>query len=153
VPGKVTGESDVVIDLKHAKPWRLSATLDDSGSKSTGQLQAGLNLAIDNLFGINDLFNIGINNDADNSGGVRGTRGSSAYYSMPMGNLTFTLSAGASHYQQQVNGTFQKFMSSGKSTIWSSRPPTCFIATRAVKPASSSAPASAGAMPISTTPK
>lgn len=115
VPGQVAGESDVVIDLKHAKPWRLSATLDDSGSKSTGQLQAGFNLAIDNLFGINDLFNIGINNDADNNGEVRGTRGSSAYYSMPQGNFTFTLSAGASHYHQQVNGAFQKFISSGKS--------------------------------------
>lgn len=115
VPGDLPGESDVVIDLKRGNPWHLSVSLDDSGARGTGKLQAGLNLAIDNLFGINDLFNININNDADNHSGNRGSRSSSTNYSMPWGNFTFTLSAGSSSYHQLIAGANQSFISSGKS--------------------------------------
>jgi hemolysin activation/secretion protein len=115
VPGDLPGESDVVIDLKHGKPWRFSASLDDTGAEGTGKLQAGFDLAIDNLFGINDMFSIAFNNDADNNSGNRGTRGSSANYSMPWGNFTFTLSGGSSFYHQFIAGANQTFISSGKS--------------------------------------
>lgn len=115
VPSELPGESDIVISIKRSKAWRVSANLDDTGAKSTGKLQAGFNLAIDNLFEANDLFNVGINNDADNSGGNRGTRGSNAYYSLPWGNYTFTLSAGDSYYHQLIAGNTQSFISSGKS--------------------------------------
>lgn len=116
VPGDSPGESDVLVSLKRGKPWRLTATLDDSGAKGTGKLQAGASLAIDNPFGINDLFSITLNNDADNSSGNRGTRGSSVNYSMPWGNFSFTLSAGNSYYHQLVAGANQSFVSSGKSS-------------------------------------
>ncbi|WP_268907111.1 POTRA domain-containing protein, partial [Collimonas silvisoli] len=42
VPGEMPGESDVVITVKRGKPWKLTGTLDDSGAKGTGKLQAGL---------------------------------------------------------------------------------------------------------------
>lgn len=115
LPGDMPGESDVVIDLKRAKPWRFSASLDDTGAQGTGKLQAGLDLAIDNPFGINDSFSVSINNDADNNSGNRGTRGSSANYSMPWGNFTFTFSGGTSSYHQLIAGANQTFISSGKS--------------------------------------
>jgi len=114
LPGKQPGESDIEISLKHGRPWRLTATLDDSGALATGKLQAGFNFALDNILGLNDLFNIGLNNDADNKRG-HGTRGVNAFYSMPWGNATFSLSGGTSYYQQRIVGRNQTFSSSGQT--------------------------------------
>lgn len=114
-PGALPGESDVVINLKRSKPWRVAASLDDSGAKGTGKLQAGLNLSLDNPFGINDLFSAGINGDADNNNASRGTQGGNLYYSAPYGNWLFTLSASTYQYHQRIAGVSQTFVSSGRS--------------------------------------
>jgi hemolysin activation/secretion protein len=115
IPAAKLGESDVVITVKRGKPWKVTATLDDAGAKGTGKLQAGINFAYDNLFSINDLFNIGISNDADNDYDQRGTQGKNIYYSAPYGNWTHTLSANDSEYHQRIAGLYQTFVSSGKS--------------------------------------
>jgi hemolysin activation/secretion protein len=115
IPAARAGESDVVVNVKQNRAWKWTATLDDSGASGTGKYQASLNLAVDKLFGINDLFNMGINNDAGNRGGNRGTRGNNAYYSMPYGNWTFTLAGSNYQYHQRIAGTYQTFVSSGDS--------------------------------------
>lgn len=115
VPGEATGESDVVITVKRTKPWTLSMSLDDSGLKSTGQLQAGVNFALDNLLGLSDILNISYNHDANGHPGQYGTRGDSAYYSIPWGNWTFTATGSQYHYHQQIAGAFSDFVSSGIS--------------------------------------
>lgn len=115
VPGKEPGESDVVIKLKRDKPWKITLTLDDSGTRTTGKMQSGINLAYDNLFGINDLFNIGLNSDVMRDGSERGTKGNSVYYSFPWEYWTFTFSGSDSRYRQTVYGSNQTFVSSGES--------------------------------------
>ena len=100
VPSDVAGESDVLLSVTHTRPWKLSGTLDDSGARSTGKLQAGINLAIDNPFGLSDLFNIGINTNAENQYGSNGTIGNSAYYSVPSGDWTYSLSVSDYDYSQ-----------------------------------------------------
>jgi hemolysin activation/secretion protein len=114
VPAEHPGESDVVIHVKRSKPWRLAVSLDDSGAKGTGQLQAGVNLAVDNPLGLNDLFYIGLNTDADRKGRERGTTGSYFSYSVPYGDWTFGVTASSYDYHQQIAGLYQNFMSSGK---------------------------------------
>ena len=115
VPGETPGESDVVISVKRSKPWKLTGTLDDSGAKGTGKLQAGLNLAVDNPLGLNDLFNIGITTDADRKAGQRGTTGNNVYYAVPAGYWNFAVSGSTYDYHQEVAGANQTFVSSGKS--------------------------------------
>lgn len=115
VPADVLGESDVVITVKRSKPWKLTGTFDDSGAKGTGKLQTGLNLAIDNPLGLNDLFNLGINTDADRKGGQRGSSGNNIYYAMPVGYGNFSVSGSSYDYHQQIAGNHQDFVSSGKS--------------------------------------
>jgi hemolysin activation/secretion protein len=116
LPGEKPGESDIIINHKqNNKTWKVTASLDDSGSNGTGKYQSSLNLSVDNLTGINDLFNMGINNDAGNKGGNRGTRGNNAYYSLPFGNWTYTLSGSNYQYHQKIAGTYQTFVSSGES--------------------------------------
>ncbi|MDO8311252.1 MAG: ShlB/FhaC/HecB family hemolysin secretion/activation protein [Sideroxyarcus sp.] len=115
VPAGNLGESDILISVKRGKPWRLIASLDDSGAKGTGKMQAGLHLGWDNPFGANDLFNLGINTDADRNNSMRGTQGNSLSYSIPFGYLTATVSANESTYRQRIMGAVQSFVSSGKS--------------------------------------
>ncbi|MEO6976234.1 MAG: ShlB/FhaC/HecB family hemolysin secretion/activation protein [Gallionella sp.] len=115
VPAGTLGESDVVIAVKHTKSWRAVVTLDDSGAQGTGKLQAGLTLGWDNLFNASDVFNIGVNSDADRNSYARGTQGYNASYSIPFGYLTLTLSANDYEYHQRVIGTYQNFVSSGKA--------------------------------------
>lgn len=115
VPGEVPGESDVVIQVKRSKPWKFTGTLDDSGAKGTGKLQAGLNFAMDNPLGLNDMFNVGLSTDADRKAGQRGTNGNNVYYAVPAGYWNFAVSGSTYDYHQEVAGANQTFVSSGKS--------------------------------------
>lgn len=114
-PGEKPGESNIVITLKHTKPWRFSTSIDNSGSRATGKIQTSATLSLDNLTNQNDLFYISLNNDAMNDGALRGTEGSSFYYSIPYGYWTFTLSNSNYDYHQTVSGTNQTFPYSGNS--------------------------------------
>lgn len=115
VPGAATGETDVVIAVQRTKPWSLSMSVNDGGLKSTGRLQADVNLAVNNPLGLSDMFNVGYNHDASGHTDRYGTRGASAYYSIPWGNWTFTATGSHYHYHQQIAGAFQDFVSSGIS--------------------------------------
>ncbi|PRC90619.1 ShlB/FhaC/HecB family hemolysin secretion/activation protein [Solimicrobium silvestre] len=115
VPTDEAGESDVILNTNRTKAWKLTATLDNSGAKGTGQLQAGGNFSLDNLFGLSDLFNIGINTDADRKGDQRGTNGHNLYYSLPFGYWNYSISASDYDYHQEIAGNNQTFVSSGKS--------------------------------------
>ncbi len=115
VPGDTPGESDVVISVKRSKPWKLTGTLDDSGAKGTGKLQAGLNFAMDNPLGLNDMFNIGLSTDADRKAGQRGTTGNNIYYAIPFGYWNFAVSGSTYDYHQAVAQASNSFISHGKS--------------------------------------
>jgi len=63
MPTPVPGLSDVVITVKRGKPWTLVASVDNSGSRSTGKWQGNLSLGIDNPLGLSDIFNVGFSQD------------------------------------------------------------------------------------------
>lgn len=113
VPGDRPGESDLVLAVRRGKPWKATASVDDSGSQSTGRLQGSLNLALDNPLDLSDLFNLGVNHDVSGHEGRYGTRGGSAYYSMPWGYWTFTGTASEYDYHQTIAGAYLPFVSSG----------------------------------------
>lgn len=115
IPSEHPGESDVMIHVTSSKPWRLSMSLDDSGAKGTGRLQAGVNLAIDNPLGLNDMLSVGLNTDANRQGRQRGTTGNNFAYSLPYRNWNFSVGGGSYRYHQQIAGLYQTFTSSGKS--------------------------------------
>ncbi|RQR66195.1 ShlB/FhaC/HecB family hemolysin secretion/activation protein [Burkholderia sp. Bp9125] len=115
VPGPSTGESEVVITVKRTKPWSLAVSADDSGLKSTGQLQGSVTLTVDNPLGLSDILNVSYNHDINGHASKYGTHGSSAYYSIPWGNWTFTATASQYDYHQQIAGAFTTLVSSGKS--------------------------------------
>lgn len=114
-PGDKPGESDINITVKSSNPLRMTFSLDDSGTEATGKIQASTALSFDNLFGMNDLFYISFNKDAQQEENQYGTRGNSYQFSLPYGYWTFTLSGSSYDYHQTIQGANQTFMSSGKS--------------------------------------
>ncbi len=112
-PGEQVGESDVVLRVKRGKPWRLVASLDDGGTRSTGKLQAGVQLALDGPLGLNDMLSAGLLSDADRAGPSRGTGGGQFAYTVPYGYWNFSLSASRHAYHQRIAGYNQTFLSSG----------------------------------------
>lgn len=116
VPGDKPGESIVQISVKQTKPWKIVLSLDDSGSDATGKLQASETFSWDNLFGINDLFNISFNSDAERKGYLYGTRGNSFSYSAPAGYWTYSLSGSEYKYHQTIENQGTNFVSSGRTS-------------------------------------
>jgi hemolysin activation/secretion protein len=113
-PADGAGQSDLVLTVKRSRPWRVVATLDDSGASATGLYQAGLNLGIDNPLHANDVLSLGATHDVLNGSG-RGTNGLNASYSIPRGKWLFTTSLYGYRYNQTVEGSAQTFTSSGTS--------------------------------------
>lgn len=115
VPTLVPGVSDVVITVKRIKPWTVVASVDNSGTRSTGKPQGNLSVSIDNPLGLNDLFNVGYSQDLEFGDKRHGTHGWNGFYSVPWGYWTGTLSAYSNTYYQQIAGVNQTFVSSGDS--------------------------------------
>ena len=113
VPAEKPGESDVLLQVARNRSWKLSTTLDNSGAKSTGKLQASANLVIENPLGLSDVLTLGINNDADRSN--HGTKGKNLSYAIPYGYWNSSLSVNDSEYYQQIAGKNTSYISSGQS--------------------------------------
>jgi hemolysin activation/secretion protein len=79
-------QSDLILVHRQGFPARLSLTIDDSGSKSTGKLQGSGTFSLDNPLGLSDLFYITRSQDlGGGDSGARGTRGTTVHYSVPFG--------------------------------------------------------------------
>ncbi|HDR8991818.1 TPA: ShlB/FhaC/HecB family hemolysin secretion/activation protein [Burkholderia vietnamiensis] len=115
VPGALPGESDVVLDVKRSKPWTVVASIDNSGTRATGKLQGNLSVGIDNPLGLNDMLNVGVNQDLEFGDKRLGSHGWNGFYTIPWGYWTATLSASTNTYYQQIAGVNQTFIASGNS--------------------------------------
>lgn len=108
------GESDLVISWAQRAPVRVSLTLDDAGSQSTGTLQAGATLSLDNLAGLSDLFYFNAGKSVFN-GSDRGTDSWSTHYSVPLGGWLLGANASEYDYRQTVAGAYETYEYSGSS--------------------------------------
>lgn len=114
-PAAQIGQSDVVISVRRGKPWKVVLGVDDSGTRETGRIQGSATFGFDNLLGLNDLFSFGVTNDLFFTDKKKGTHGLNAYYSVPWGNWTFSLSGNTSNYFQHIAGANQTFLSRGET--------------------------------------
>lgn len=115
--GAEPGQSDLVISYQQSFPFRVSLSLDDSGSESTGKYQGGVTLSYDNWWTLNDLFYISINHDlGGGDAGARGTRGGTVHYSVPFGYWTLSTTASSNRYFQSIAGLNQNYVYSGTSS-------------------------------------
>jgi hemolysin activation/secretion protein len=110
------GDSDLLLNWRQHKPWRLSFGVDDSGSRQTGKLMASATLSLDNLLRLSDLLYFSHSQDLGGGiSGIRGTYSKTAHYSFPIQNWLWSLTTTQSHYYQQVVGINQSYIYSGDS--------------------------------------
>lgn len=115
-PAQEPGFSDVVIRHEQALPFRLSASMDDSGTRSTGQLQGSLTLSYDNWWTLSDLFYITVQGELGaKDPGPRGTYGRTVHYSVPWGYNLLSVTLSQNRYHQTVAGANADVLYSGTS--------------------------------------
>lgn len=115
-PGAEPGTSDLVIAHQQPMPFRLSATADDSGTRSTGKYQGSLTLSYDNWWNLSDLFYVTLLHDLGGADpGARGTRGQIVHYSVPFGYWQLGFTHSNNSYHQTVAGANQNYLYSGTS--------------------------------------
>lgn len=114
VPGEQPGESDILLNWQQQRMWRLGASLDDSGTRSTGRYQGGATLSLDNPFSLSDLFYISGSSSLQRKNG-KGSDNVTGHYSVPFGYWLLGLTANSYDYRQTVAGTNGDYVYSGKS--------------------------------------
>ncbi|VVE37820.1 ShlB/FhaC/HecB family hemolysin secretion/activation protein [Pandoraea terrigena] len=114
-PGDTPGSSEVLIDVQRQRPWRLLASVDNSGTRDTGRLQGQLAIGLDNPLGLNDLLDIAVQHDLSTGDNRFGTRGASASYSLPWGYHTVSIFGSTRAYFQRIAGANESFVSSGRN--------------------------------------
>jgi hemolysin activation/secretion protein len=117
-PNAKPGDSDLAVKYVQSKKWRVTLSLDDSGTKATGRNQAGATVSLDNPFGLNDLFYVSANHSIDShflSELSYGTEGQTAHYSLPFGYWMLGFTASNSQYHQSVAGLNGDIVYAGKT--------------------------------------
>ncbi len=114
VPGEQPGESDIAVSWKQDKMWRIGASLDDAGTRSTGRYQGGLTLSLDNPFSLSDLLYFSASHDLQGEGG-KGSKNYTGHYSVPFGYWMFSVTGNDYDYHQTVAGANEDYRYSGKS--------------------------------------
>jgi len=112
------GDSDLVVKYVQAKKWRVTLSLDDSGTQATGRYQAGATVSVDNPFGLNDLFYVSADHSINShflSEPSYGTEGQTAHYSLPFGYWMLGFTASNSQYHQTVAGANENPVYAGKT--------------------------------------
>lgn len=115
-PGAEPGSSDLIFSLQQTRPWRVSLSADDSGTRSTGQYQGSLTFSYDNAAQLSDLFYITLLHDLGGAeSGARGTRGHIVHYELPWGYWLIGGTVSSNRYYQTVAGASQDYLYSGTS--------------------------------------
>ncbi|MFL9583793.1 ShlB/FhaC/HecB family hemolysin secretion/activation protein [Stenotrophomonas sp. AB1(2024)] len=112
--GAEPGQSDLMIAWEQRLPVRASLSLDDSGSRSTGKLQANGTVSLDNPLGLNELFYLSVGRGVFNGAG-KSTGSWTAHYDVPYDYWLFGATASAFDYSQNVAGAFETYEYSGES--------------------------------------
>lgn len=108
------GQTDLLIRWQQGLPLRLTLSVDDGGSRSTGKLQGSATLSHDHWWTLNDLFYASFSHDlGDGDPGTRGTQGVVVHYSLPLGPWLLGLTASSNRYHQSVAGLNQTYLYAG----------------------------------------
>lgn len=107
---RIERQSSNLFDRMHG-----NVTVDNSGSETLGRGQISTAFSLDNLFGLNDIFSLSSNINAENPNPRHRSYGLSSGYNIPWGYHSLNFSVNANRFAQYVEGTTARFLSSGKS--------------------------------------
>ncbi|WP_187426811.1 ShlB/FhaC/HecB family hemolysin secretion/activation protein [Geothermobacter ehrlichii] len=114
LPGDRPGESDLLIHVRQNRPWRLSLTLDNTGSRATGPWRTGTTLKLDSPFAHSGQLDL---DWTGTPGDVNRHRAENLRlaYSLPLGWWRLGIDLSRDSWRQTVAGINQDFTSSGES--------------------------------------
>ncbi|EEF79662.1 ShlB/FhaC/HecB family hemolysin secretion/activation protein [Methylophaga thiooxydans] len=115
LPGETPGNSVVLIKNAPSKRYFLNTTYDNLGTTTTGEEQLGLNLALENILGLNELFSYTHRRTTEGNFGKQHSRSNSLYLSVPYHYWTFSLSHNWSDYATTLALPGGELIASGDS--------------------------------------
>ena len=120
-PAVRPGESELSIQWKQRRPFRLGVSIDDSGTRASGRYQGALTFSYDNALNLNDLLYFSVVQNLQSVGegagpGEQGTRGRTAHYSLPLRHWLLAFNASRNRFYQNVAGITQSYVYRGESS-------------------------------------
>lgn len=113
-PDAQPGDSDLVVQWRQRRPWRLQLSLDDGGARETGRHQITTTFAIDHPLSLNDLVYLSLHRAAHAPDG-RGNDGFTLHYEMPWGWWLGSFTTGRHRHHQAVAGASEVYRYGGES--------------------------------------
>lgn len=95
------GESIIVLDNNRTKPFSLELSDNNYGSAKTGRNQVSAKISYDNVLDLSDQIVLNLNT-TDHHFQNENSIGNSISYSLPLGDIVYTLSYTDSDYKQRV---------------------------------------------------
>lgn len=109
-PGSSTGGADLVVSVAEDEPLALRLSLDNHGSRSTGETRAGVGLQLRDLFGWGDQTDLRAL-VSSRGGLVSGSLGTL----VPVGGDGFRIGASVSRLSYQLAGSFRNLGATGNA--------------------------------------
>ena len=107
--------SDIYIINNNTFPIHLNASIDNSGSKTTGENLANISLSFDNLISINDNIYLKYTQDTDTENSKRFNKVLYSSLSIPFGYWTLSSSLNYSKYFTTIEGYTTSFHTRGNT--------------------------------------
>ncbi len=112
-PADKEGESDIKVSWQQTRFWRLLASFDDSGTKSTGKYQGGLTFYLDNPTSLSDMFYISGGHDIKGRN-EKGSNNFTANYTIPLGYFFLSAALSGYKYNETIAGNIVNYQYKGR---------------------------------------
>lgn len=112
------GSSDLMVDYKKDFPLHFNLSIDDAGSKDTGEFQATLTTTLDNPFNVNDVLDVSYTHTIDpvnNTPTKANNQSIYASYTYPFKNWQLRLSHSDYGFNQTLIGLNDNIVYSGET--------------------------------------
>lgn len=115
LPGSTMGDSIIELTNEKEKRYRVGLIYDNAGEENTGVNRGKLTLGLDNLFGINDVFNFTYTNSLSDDIKNNYSRSFAGNYRFPLGKYNFTTNQQYSDYSIPIKGINNDYTSKGNT--------------------------------------
>ena len=113
--GILPATSNLIVRRKRADhPFRFSYAANNDGQATTGRIQSTASVDVDSVLGIGDFLSLYYSRDLEGKRDT-GSKGYGAFFSLPYGYTTLTVSGGRYQFESILQGNDQAFANTGDS--------------------------------------
>lgn len=115
LPGDIAGASVVEIQEQQQAPWQVNTKIDNSGQRSTGEIQQQLFLSWDSPLGLYDYSYLSLQSDLKDDSDGQKSQSLNWHWDMPLGYWSISADINYFKYLSEVTGNSLRFDTSGAS--------------------------------------